>query len=84
MNTILKIVFWRNSGKAETCRYAAEGPTGLTPWTPNHHLVEETVKGLIENDDVCEVRVVNSLDMLVFYWDDENGIMVDTDMLEVS
>ena len=84
MTAILKIVFWRNNGKVETCQYADEGDHGLTPWTPNHHLVEETVKGLIKNDDVCEVRVVNGLDMLVFYWDDENGTMITSKLLDVA
>jgi hypothetical protein len=55
-----------------------------THWTGNHHLVEEVVKGLIADDGVCEVRVVNALDMLVFYWDDENGTMVTTKLLEVA
>ena len=84
MNSILKIVFWRNDGHAETCKYADEGDFGLTPWTPNHHLVESTVKKLIANDDICEVRVVNGFDQLVFCWDYENGIIVDTPLLEVA
>ncbi len=83
IQSILKIVFWRNDGNPETCKYAAEGDHGLTPWTPNHHLVEKTVKKLIANDDICEIRVVNGFDMMIFCWDYENGITVDTQLLEV-
>ena len=82
MNNILKIVLWRNNGYSEAIPF--KDGDDFTHWTGNHHLVEETVKKLIADDDVCEIRVVNGFDMLVFYWDDENGTMVATKLLDVA
>jgi hypothetical protein len=82
MNNILKIVFWRNSGSSEDVPF--KDGDAYTHWTENHHLIEETAKELIADDDVCEIRVVNGLDMLVFYWDDENGTMITSKLLEVA
>ena len=86
MNTIqriLKIVFWRNDGAGQSYRWQdSDGET--IAWTQNHYLVEETVKSLIANDDVCEVRVVNGFDKLIFCWDYESGTILTSELLAVA
>ena len=82
LSKILKILFWRNSGCSETV--SLKDGNDYTYWTENHYLVEETVKKLITDDDVCEVHVVNGFNMLVFCWDWEHGIIITSKLLEVA
>jgi len=80
--SILKIVYERYDGVTEAFPFA-DG-NDFTNWTSNHFLVEESLYRLLSREDINEVKVVDGLDMLVFLWNIDKGVVVSSPMLEVE